>query len=161
MVESHTLLLLVTDIAKSSRKITIIGMFTVKWLAGKTRSEVELFLQTIRAFQASAGCLENTRDCVHESSHAFVLALMSSLFTLMNGPCDLWTSHYREHVTRIEPSAVIAVCSVPEVRGIRWWWWWDLSRNIIKQCLNILISFVKPPPSPHSITLLTIPHQLN
>ncbi|KAK7144241.1 hypothetical protein R3I94_010605 [Phoxinus phoxinus] len=39
---------------------------------------------------------------------------MSSVFTLTNGPCDLWTSHYREHVTRIEPSAVIAVCSVPE-----------------------------------------------
>jgi len=100
---------------------------------------------------------------VRESSYAFVLALMSSVFTLTNGPRDLWMSHYREHVTRIEPSAVIAVRSVPEVRGIRWWWWWwwDLSRNIIKQCLNILISFVKPPPSPHSITLLTIPHQPN
>lgn len=50
---------------------------------------------------------------------SLVLALMSSVFTLTNGPVDLWMSHYREHVTRIEPSAVIAVCSVPEVRGIR------------------------------------------
>lgn len=54
-----------------------------------------------------------------ESSEAFVLALMSSVFRLTDGPCDLWTSHYRERVTRIEASAVIAVRSVPEVRGIR------------------------------------------
>lgn len=49
-----------------------------------------------------------------ESSEAFVLALMSSVFRLTDGP-----SHYRERVTRVEASAVIAVRSVPEVRGTR------------------------------------------
>lgn len=82
---------------------------------------------------------------------------MLSVSTVTDGPCDLWTSHYLEHVTRIEPSAVMAVSSVPEVREQRERFDDDdddgggdeisLSRNIIKQCLNILISFVKPAPS--------------
>lgn len=52
-------------------------------------------------------------------SSSFALPLKSSVLALTDGPCDLWTSHYPERVTRIELSAVMAASSTPEVREQR------------------------------------------